>query len=451
MKLKLTERGVSLASVMILIMVVAIYTRDLILWASLALILVLFMGDAVQMLIKGREKCSYTLSGSGSGEALESSALVWERQEIRVRIVGCSSIESIEAPEWLRAAGLKRLGELEYEAAFTTFFRSPGIHRASEIFLERRGFLGLFKLHQALGVSIGYRVLPEAVHWILYGLAILGIGAQTPIATYASQGVSSQVFQSLLRRTSGGEYLLSREYSPGDTPRRIDWKATSRRGRLVVMEFSEDLEGGVSLIVDYRCMGPYTCDSIASSAISLAIFLTENRIPVDLVYEVDSSRIFRFRDPASLLAYVIDNVLERKLVDPDLISFHEYSSPLDIGSIRELLRRISGADLEPPAMGRAEGEIPLELFSRSSRAGEQEVVLISMLIHSMDQVIDTASSLRNLGSRLSIIAPEKPWLDSRDLEEAYRIYSTMDLAIKRLRNMGANIILWNRWRGELGG
>ncbi len=450
MKLKLTEKGVSLTPIMILVMVAAIYTRDLILWASLASILALFIGDAVHILIRGKEKCSYTLSGSGSGEALESSALTWERQEIRVRIVGCSSIESIEASEWLKTVSLRRLGELEYEAILAAFFRSPGIYRVSEIYLERRGFLGLFKLRQALRMSISYKVLPEAVHWILYGLEILGIGAQAFIATYHPRDVSSQVFQSLLKRASSGEYLLSREYSPGDTPRRIDWKATGRRGRLVVKEFGEDLENGVSLVVDYRCIGFYTCDSIASSAISLAVFLTENRIPVDLVYEVDSNRVYRFRDPASLLAYVIDNVLERKLVDPDLISLHEYSSPLDINSIRELLRRISGADLEPPALGGAEGENPLELFS-GSRAGEQEVVLISMLIHSVDRVIDMASTLKSLGSRLSIIAPEKPWLDSRDLEEAYRIYSTMDLAIKRLRDMGANIVLWSRRWGESGG
>lgn len=65
--------------------------------------------------------------------------------------------------------------------------------------------------------------------------------------------VSSDVLSGLHRsflRGSGVEFESLREYQEGDDPRRIDWKASSRRGRLYVKEFAEEKSLRIMFLLD---------------------------------------------------------------------------------------------------------------------------------------------------------------------------------------------------------
>ncbi|MGQ0602861.1 MAG: DUF58 domain-containing protein [Anaerolineales bacterium] len=50
----------------------------------------------------------------------------------------------------------------------------------------------------------------------------------------------------------GAEFLGVREYRPGDSPRHVHWRTTARAGRLVVKEFAEETQPGLTLALDVR-------------------------------------------------------------------------------------------------------------------------------------------------------------------------------------------------------
>lgn len=50
----------------------------------------------------------------------------------------------------------------------------------------------------------------------------------------------------------GIEFFGTREYSPGDNLRRMDWKAYARSGRLVINEYEEDRAAHVTVVLDAR-------------------------------------------------------------------------------------------------------------------------------------------------------------------------------------------------------
>lgn len=52
------------------------------------------------------------------------------------------------------------------------------------------------------------------------------------------------------RRGDGMDFDSLRDYLPGDDPRRVDWRATARRGRLVVRQFQHERNHTVLIAVD---------------------------------------------------------------------------------------------------------------------------------------------------------------------------------------------------------
>jgi uncharacterized protein (DUF58 family) len=52
------------------------------------------------------------------------------------------------------------------------------------------------------------------------------------------------------RRGQGMEFLDLREYQPGDSVRAIDWRATGRRGKVVIREYQEEQDQQVLFILD---------------------------------------------------------------------------------------------------------------------------------------------------------------------------------------------------------
>jgi uncharacterized protein (DUF58 family) len=76
-------------------------------------------------------------------------------------------------------------------------------------------------------------------------------------------------------RGSGSEFAALRQYTPGDEPRRIDWKASARAGQLVVTEFRAERSTTLLIAVDCgrlmgtRIEGQSKLDHALSAAVSL--------------------------------------------------------------------------------------------------------------------------------------------------------------------------------------
>lgn len=100
-----------------------------------------------------------------------------------------------------------------------------------------RSFLGLWWRH----VRIGERVTLKSYPTPRLGTGKLGTlnGAPDLSSNY-----------SIRRRGTGSEFHQLREYRNGDSPRNLDWKASSRRGKAVVREYQDEQNQDVYCLLD---------------------------------------------------------------------------------------------------------------------------------------------------------------------------------------------------------
>ena len=100
------------------------------------------------------------------------------------------------------------------------------------------------------------------------------------VERYGKLEVRNRFIEAGLRRLrmlgAGTEFEALREYAPGDAFRTIDWKATARRGRLMVAQYEVERSQSVMLLLDCgRLMTPYIgaqrkIDYAVTAALSLA-------------------------------------------------------------------------------------------------------------------------------------------------------------------------------------
>ncbi len=86
-----------------------------------------------------------------------------------------------------------------------------------------------------------------------------------------------------------GEFIGVRDYRPGDSRRQVHWRSTARAGRLIVKEFAEETQPGLTIALDLRSssvMGtdPHTSLELAIKiAATLARYADKLALPVHLV------------------------------------------------------------------------------------------------------------------------------------------------------------------------
>ncbi len=84
---------------------------------------------------------------------------------------------------------------------------------------------------------------------------------------------------------TAAEFLSLREYEPGDDPRRVSWRATARRGELMVRQDEAAAPGRVVVVLDVR-PEPYDAASfeVAVEAVaSIAVQAGKDQIPLEAV------------------------------------------------------------------------------------------------------------------------------------------------------------------------
>ncbi len=100
------------------------------------------------------------------------------------------------------------------------------------------------------------------------------------VERYGRLDVRNRFVEAGLRRMrmlgTGTEFESLREYAPGDAFRNIDWKASARRGRIMVAQYEVERSQSVMLLLDCgRLMTPYVGDQrkldyAVTAALSLA-------------------------------------------------------------------------------------------------------------------------------------------------------------------------------------
>ncbi len=409
MRITITARGFTALAVVAILSFIAVLSCDpVIAGAGIAIWLALALDLAHLSMVVARRPCRAGVE--------RASVRLWVGQRASLRIpLACTSVEDVVIDSPVIQTVRTRQSPRGYVVEAVIEPEYCGKHRVDEIRILQRSLLGLFLLTRIVRIDIEVAVLPRAWLLALVALALLqgraaGIGSLGELTSAVSQ-----------LRSLSGVYYLSREYQPGDPPIRIDWKATARLLKLIVKEFREESSGGMLFVLNERCLGPRTCDALASLLLSIAIASYSSSTPLNIYIE-NRSTYLRL-DPSRALVFAIRRAFEMEIardLDP-----YELLEP---STLRELQRILS---IRLPNRVEAELSRIVEVLGSGLR-----VVIASTLVTDTRRDIEIADALRSRGIEVEVYTPSKPWLDLESLEDAYIVYRTYRLALEKLRKLG---------------
>ncbi len=398
--IKVTGRGLALAYAATTLALLSIVSRDPILAivaAPLALTLAL---DLVALVLRARGECGVEL------DRVELRLHLGDRVEVNGRIK-CDGAIDVMAGGLLRVKGLKRGSQA------TVSFEVEGLHVGSYevtgVDVLRVTPLGTLTFTSRAPLRLNVMVTPRAAHLLALAYEVLAGGGPNP-------GLSE--LESIVRSDSG-VYVYTREYMPGDSLRRVDWKATARRLRFMVKEYRLELGGVGLLALDLRCLGELTCDDMASAALLLAMS-GHSAGGYLKVLELDTGRLLEVSG-RELVAYVVARILEPEIAGR--LELQAYVQPL---TLREL-QRIAA-------------KLGYKTGARTARLEAQgaTVVLTTLLVDNR-KTLDLVEKAVGRGDTAIIVTPRRPWLDIGDLEQAYVAYTTYAKTVAKAKSMGAQV------------
>lgn len=167
--------------------------------------------------------------------------------------------------------------------------RARGDYAFGDLYVRVRGRLGMMHRLGRIAATLPVKVYPnwsEAIHFDLASRR--GRMQQTGFRRMRLQG-------------PGGEFESLRDYLPDDEQRRIDWKATARRGKLVTRQYQAERSQCVLLALDVgRTMaaeidGVRKLDYVINAALRLAAAATQADDRVGLL--VFSDRVKTYLPP----------------------------------------------------------------------------------------------------------------------------------------------------------
>jgi len=270
-----------------------------------------------------------------------------------------------------------------------------GVHEIGPTDLRLEDPFGLFYEERSLEGTTTFWVLPRRED--LRKAALL---SNLPMPLMGEHQVN--------RPGDGFDFFALREYVPGDTMRRINWKASARSGKMMVNQMMQTTAAEVSIFVD--------CRAITAAG-----------------KEDESARIVGARAAASFLEFVFakkdqprfyfysDHVKEVEPQPPDRM----------IPQVLELL-----AELQP------KGAFPLKLAVSAalpSLKPNTPVVIISPLVDD-ETTLEAASTLLANGMPTAIISPRPPSFPGLDADFAKALLAERDAQLQELRGFGCTVI-----------
>lgn len=132
---------------------------------------------------------------------------------------------------WIPAGREERLGY-----AVKALRRGDGVF--GDVHLRVAGPLGLAWMQRRVPRADAVRVIPGVLEVKRYRL----LGMRNRLREAG--------FRSVRQRGEGGAFESLREYARGDDPRTVDWKASARRGGLIVRQFEMERRQNVIIAID---------------------------------------------------------------------------------------------------------------------------------------------------------------------------------------------------------
>jgi uncharacterized protein (DUF58 family) len=260
--MKFTGRGMALASVILALGAASVLLHDLLVEAALGVIMVVVAAEAVWVTVVARtpeKRVQLVEDGPGQGgakrivlypgdESVRSVHLV-KKIGGRVEFEGTVNFQKIVPRS---VAG--RAGTAQLELRFSTPY--AGDYSGQKAKVRVTGPLGLFSSETSIPFVQEYAVYPHTLRVAMATLKVLGRGelGETPTDM---PGI-------------GTEFYEMRGYQPSDDYRDVNWRASARRGELIVVEHMREVGGSYLLVLDTRAQGFADTDRLAATFLSLA-------------------------------------------------------------------------------------------------------------------------------------------------------------------------------------
>lgn len=212
---------------------------------------------------------------------------------------------------------------------------------------------------------------------------------------------------------TGIEFHGIREYQPGDSPGRIDWRSLALTGEMSTIEFSEERAATVTLCLDARPSVRCSADENQPHAVASGVRTAQVLLPT----------LLDWNDAVGLAA-----------IGPEFCWHPPGRGESHEIRIRELLATHPAFAVRPPDERLEADEIERQLDNFRHRLGVEDlIVLITPLTD--DTIADFALSLASSGHAITVFSPdvtgrETPGGRLTRVERANRIHTLLQSGVK---------------------
>lgn len=156
---------------------------------------------------------------------------------------------------------VSRIAGKKATLSYQTIGRERGKYRFSSLYLRFSGWFGLWEKQVKIPMAQTVKILPDL----------------SAVRGYLASMQESLVLDGQRihkRQATGSEFHAIREYVPDDDPRKVNWSATARTGKLMTNLYRPERGKVVTILIDCGRMMGITLDARVKLDLSLAAALT---------------------------------------------------------------------------------------------------------------------------------------------------------------------------------
>ncbi|MEM3680029.1 MAG: DUF58 domain-containing protein [Thermofilum sp.] len=412
--LRLTNRGKGLSSATVTLALLSILFRDPVILSATAILFTILLVALFSLLLKAR---------------LIKKSIVFP-EEARVETVA-GRVKNIEIT-------IKNSGRIGFKIEHPLDFMKPvkpeavtneliklearpqlaGVYSSKMLRLMLKSPLEVFECTVEIPFKTSVRAIPRIIPALVEAIEL----ASTMGATAFEYPV--QILG------TGTEYAETREYMPGDNIRFLDWKATARLQKLMVKQYYQETGGATQIIYDLKIPGPVSRDRVATDFLNTAMALASLGVPCTIITVDGENRMLvrRHKDPRAMLYTAIMVVLST--VDVDYTILYDILEPQSKRRVEEFLSLVMIGGWKSEAV----------LFEKAVEGVEEaDTIVVTSLTGDLTWLMEVYEKLKKHSKKLSIHIPAETWLDSKNLEQAYRDYDRQLVIVAQLKRRGVEV------------
>lgn len=422
--MNLTSKGYRLLTTAAVLAVLALMFGDEPLGAASGLAALLLILDCCALL----RRVGHVRRAEVSPSKLELRLIAGSEEHVTIAIKSRYPVRLRSEQAWVRVEeqGISG-GTIKAKLVLTPL--TKGLYKLSFLEAEVSSPLGLAKGRVRVPVAVNVKVRPRILPALAEALRLL------LLAEGWGFGERSSSVKGL-----GLEYYASREYLLGDELRLMDWKATARLQKLYVKEFHAEVSGASYVIYETRSHGAYTADEQAAMLLHVLLAAARSGLSVTFTVVSGDKVLFHGTELSGVDALKVAAAYVMESQEVNEWEVYELVMPKPSKALINALRRVRAEGLARVFEARVHAlandviRITLQSLPRGSAVSYVGPVLVDAR-----RLVDLAYEAANNGKVFQVVTPGKPWIDARDLEEAYLMYVSFGRIIEALRHAGAEV------------